>query len=107
MFRSYRLQPQTVHDQPLEFEWNPDSGELRGKSAEIVAGLCRQAVRAGWVTGHPYPTEYAISDPLRKPEEMAVVLGQSWRLEGGLEVAYPQPNDNHHDEKGDSILVLN
>lgn len=81
MFRSFILQPATAHDAPLEFEWNPNTGELRGPSAELVAGLCRQAMREGWVTGHPYPTEYAITDPFRNPEEMAVVLGQYWVLD--------------------------
>lgn len=92
MFGSYTLQPATAHDAPLEFEWNPETGELRGKSEDIVAGMCRQAVRAGWITSHPYPTEYAIADPLHKPEEMAVVLGQYWRLEGLLQERHPSHN---------------
>lgn len=89
MFRSYTLQPATAHDKPLEFDWNPETGEIRGKSADLVSAMCRQATKEGWVTGHPYPTEHAITDPLRKPEEMAVVLGQYWQLEGELQAAYP------------------
>jgi hypothetical protein len=93
MFRSYLLQPATAHDQPLEFEWNPETGELRGKSADIIAGICRQAIREGWVTSHPYPTEYEITDPLRRPAEMAVVLGQYWWLDGDLPEKYPSQTD--------------
>lgn len=94
MFRSYNLQPATAHDQPLEFEWNAETGELRGKSADIVAGMCRQAIREGWITGHPYPTDYEITDPLRRPAEMAVVLGQYWSLNEHLRNAHPIAIDN-------------
>ncbi len=97
MFRNYTLQPATAHDQPLEFEWNQETGELRGKSADIVAGMCRQAIREGWITGHPHPTDYEITDPLRRPVEMAVVLGQYWRLGGDLQAAYPNVPEEIND----------
>jgi len=101
MSRSYTLQPATAHDQPLEFEWNQETGELRGKSTDVVAGMCRQAIREGWITGHPYPTDYEITDPLRHPAEMAVVLGQYWRLEEVLQAAYPQVAE---EEASDEVL---
>ncbi len=93
MFRSYSLQPVTAHDGPLDFEWDPETGELRGRNAALVASICRQAIKEGWVTGHPYPTEHVITDPQRHPSEMAVVLGQYWQLEGDLKAAYPTVAD--------------
>lgn len=90
MFHKHLLEPITPHDHPLEFEWNPLTGELRGKDAVLVTSLCRQAEKQGWVTGHPYPTDYPVSDPLHRPTEMAIVLGQYWRLDAVLGAAYPQ-----------------
>lgn len=105
MFRRFTLQPATVHDAPLDFEWNPATGELHGKSAELVAGLCRQAVREGWVTGHPHPTEYAITDPFRRVDEMAVVLGQYWQLDDYLGSAYPTKATTEAPSPLDDLLL--
>lgn len=91
MFRCYVLQPITVHDQPLIFEWDPETGELRGEGATIVNKMCDEAVRSDCVLGHPYPTVFEVSDPLHRVTEMAVVIGQYWRLEGDLLKAYPWP----------------
>lgn len=99
MFRSHTLQPQTIHEEPLAFEWDPDTGSLRGSGADTVRKLCAHAVSDGYVTGHPYPTPFDISDPLLRPAEMAVVLGQFWTLDETLAAEYPvidepfDPND--------------
>jgi hypothetical protein len=89
MFRSFSLQPVTIHDQPLQFSWDPNTGELGGEGAEQVIALCRAAVKEGQVVSHPHPTTYDIHDPLHRVSEMAVVLGQYWRLEGELQKAHP------------------
>jgi hypothetical protein len=89
MFRRYILQPVKVHDEVLDFEWDPDSGELAGRDAEIVRNMCRHALRAGYIHGHPYPTAFDITNPLHMSAEMAVVLGQFWQLDGDLGEAYP------------------
>lgn len=79
-FLRIQLQPSTLHVAPLEFEWNRTSGELRGRDATLVRGLVEDAVAAGEVVSHPYPTRYAVQDPLHRTGEMAVVLGQWWVL---------------------------
>ncbi len=45
MFRRFQLQPVTVHDQPLDFEWNGDTGEIRGPSAAQVRDMLDSAVK--------------------------------------------------------------
>lgn len=89
MVRHYVLQPLTIHDQPLHFSWDPDTGEVGGEGAEQVRNLCLAAVKDGYVVSHPYPMEYSIQAPLHQPSEMAVVLGQYWKLEADLLIAHP------------------
>lgn len=90
MFHSYTLQPATVHREPIVFEWNPDTGEIRGEAAAFVKNLAELARRSGEVVGHPYPTAHTVSDPLRSVSELAVVLGNDWVLAANLAAAYPQ-----------------
>ena len=90
MFRSYTLQPTTVHSKPISFEWNPETGEIRGEAAAQVKNLAKLARRTGEVVGHPYPTAHTVSDPLRSASELAVVLGNDWVLPADLTAAYPQ-----------------
>lgn len=90
MFRSYRLKPQTEHEVELVFEWDPESGELRGPGADVVRNMCERALQIGHVNGHPYPTPFSIEDPLRRPAEMAVLLGQFWQLDAELQQEYPK-----------------
>jgi hypothetical protein len=90
MFRKYRLKPQTVHDTELEFEWDSDSGVVRGRDAARVAELVADANRVGTIVGHPYPTVFEVSDPLRNPDELALVLGQYWQLPEDLARNYPK-----------------
>lgn len=89
MFLKYKLQPVAVHDPVLDFEWDADSGEVRGPDAQRIRTLTADAVRDRVVIGSPYPTAHDISDPLRRKSEMAVVLGNYWMLSGDLLDAYP------------------
>jgi hypothetical protein len=89
MFHKYTLQPLTVHDGPLEFEWDADSGELRGRDADQVRAMAAEAARMGTQVGHPMPTTHDTSDPLHNPAHMAVVLGHFWQVSGDLADAYP------------------
>lgn len=91
MRRKYSLQPRNGLGPPLEFEWDQATGELAGRNAEEVRTLAQDAKRAGYWSGHPLPTPYAVSDPLRRPGELAVVLGNVWRLPEDLQAAYPPP----------------
>lgn len=90
MYRKFTLQPQTPHDVELAFEWDTESGDLRGAGAEIVRNMCARALQIGHVNGHPYPTPFDIADPLHRPAEMAVLLGQFWQLDDELQQAYPK-----------------
>jgi hypothetical protein len=91
MRRSYRLEPANGIGPVLEFEWDPGTGELFGPAAQGIRATVEDAQRAGRVMGLPIPTLYEISDPLRTPSEMAVILGTLWRLPPDLAAAYPKP----------------
>lgn len=61
---------------PYEAEmiyWNPDSGELVGENVEIIKGLVSNAMQHG-LSGDMASIE--MSDPYRKPTELAAVLSQ-------------------------------
>ncbi|MFA6971648.1 MAG: hypothetical protein WC208_09645 [Gallionella sp.] len=91
MFHKYTLKPAVWHQQPLVFEWDAATGEIRGPDADKVLGMIASAIKEGSMTGHPYPTSYEITDPLHRPAEMAVLLGQYWILPDDLASAYPNP----------------
>lgn len=101
MFRKYTLQPAVWHQRPLDFEWDAESGEIRGPSADQVRGMVMAAVEEGVVVGHPYPTGYEIVDPLHNIFEMAVLLGQQWILTGDMAEAYPKIAD----DEGPPVLI--
>lgn len=98
MFRSYRLQPVTVHDAVLVFAWNPETGEVTGAGAPLVLELANSAQQQGTTLGHPYPTVFDIKDPLHSLPEIAVLLGNRWQLAPDLQAAYPV-------EEGDDLLL--
>jgi len=89
MFLELELPPRGYGGTSLVFSWDPISGDVRGRHAEEVRSLAAAAQAAGVVTGLPYPTPHAISDPLHSVAEMAVVLGNLWRLPPELAMAYP------------------
>jgi hypothetical protein len=91
----YTLEPIDGSGEPLEFEWDPATGELAGRDAHAVRGWAEQAQRNGYATGHPHPTRYVAKDPLRSRSEMAVILGNVWWLSPDLMDAYPQPVEEH------------
>lgn len=93
MFRKYTLQPAVWHQKPLEFEWDANSGEVKGDGAEKLLALVAAAIKGGYVVGHPYPTSFDINDPLHSEKEMAVLLGNEWILSEDLAAAYPQVDE--------------
>lgn len=94
MFHKFTLQPAVWHQKPLEFEWDAESGEIKGTGASTVRVLVASALENGEAVGHPYPTTFSISDPLHDAAEMAVLLGNDWILSGALMAAYPKSEDN-------------
>lgn len=91
MRRSVTLQPLNGLGPALEFEWDPATGALGGRNAGEVRALAADGKTAGYWLGHPHPTPYVISDPLRRPGELAVLLGNIWQLDPELAQAYPEP----------------
>ena len=85
-----QLQPTVWHKGPLSFNWDSDAGTVSGTDAETVQTMAKQAVAAGSVAIHPHPARYPIADPLTKPDEMAALLGNFWKLPEELAVHYPQ-----------------
>lgn len=49
--------------------WNPDSGQLLGEQADLLHDLVRQVMTQG-ISGAE------LSDPYRKPSELAIILSQ-------------------------------
>lgn len=92
MFRSYKLTSiSPAIGESIEFDWDPETGELRGPGADRVRDLARAAKRRGWADAAPLPWSYPVSDPLRRPVELAVVLGNWYRLPPDLRAVYPEP----------------
>jgi len=89
--KRYTLQPMGGIGAALEFAWDPETGEVRGPDADYVRAVAAEGLHNGVATGYPYPTVYPITDPLRKPGELAVLLGNLWLLPGELAEAYPVP----------------
>jgi hypothetical protein len=91
MFRKLALKSSVWHKPDIAFEWDPDARQVRGADAQLVLEHVLDAVKAGAVTSHPYPTTYPVTNPLSEPREMAAVLGQYWILPEWLAAALPQP----------------
>lgn len=89
MLRKYLLEPLNGIGSGLEFDWDSDTGELQGKDAKVVRRFVEVAIRSGVALGHPYPTRYELKDPLHRPSELAVLLGNAFKLSPDLQAAYP------------------
>jgi hypothetical protein len=97
MFRKFNLKATVWHKQDLEFEWDPESRAVRGRDAQLVKEVVLDAVKEGSIVSHPYPTSYEIKNPLKNLSEMALVLGQFWKLPE--ELAKSLPGGQADDEK--------
>lgn len=91
MFRPYSLEPLNGVGPALQFEWDPSTGSVRGEGADYLRAVAAHAQQVGYMIGHPYPTPYSITKPLSTPAELAVILGNVWRLPEDLAAAYPAP----------------
>jgi len=85
------LTPQGAEEPEGTIHWDPESGEISGDLAGEVERLIDAAIAEGAVIGHPYPTSYRIFGPRRRRRELALVLGQRWRIPEPLADAYPAP----------------
>lgn len=87
---SFQLVPLSSADIPLDFDIDFETGIVGGRDAARIVKLCEAAIEDGYVVGHPYPTSYDITNPFINIQELAVVLGQHWQLDGKLIDAYPK-----------------
>ncbi len=86
--------PATIHDQTLVFTWDSDTGEVSGPDADWVRNRARQLT--GKVVGlHPLPMAYTLTDPLRDPEQMAVMIGEYHVLPDELRDFYPRAESDN------------
>lgn len=100
---SFQLVPFSSVDTPLDFDIDFETGDVSGRDASHVVSLCEAARAEGYVVGHPYPTSYDITNPFINIQELSVVLGQYWRLDGKLIDAYPKAES---DEGSSEIPVV-
>lgn len=100
---SFQLVPLSSADIPLDFDIDFETGDVGGRDAARVVGLCVAAMEDGFVVGHPYPTSYDITNPFINIQELSVVLGQYWRLDGELIDSYPKAES---DEGSSEIPVV-
>lgn len=63
----------TANYPELMIYWNPDSGQLLGDQVELVTDLVEQALNQGMPGAE-------LSDPYRKPSELAMILSQYYIL---------------------------
>ena len=99
----FQLVPLSSADIPLDFDIDFETGDVGGRDAASVVGLCEAAMKDGFVVGHPYPTSFDITNPFINIQELAVVLGQYLRLDGKLIDAYPKVES---DEGSSEIPVV-
>jgi hypothetical protein len=69
-------------------DWNSATGDLSAPLADEVRELVEAAIEAGGVSGDPVPTFYRVTNPLRRPAELAVVLAERWAVPHALLPAY-------------------
>jgi hypothetical protein len=93
MYKKYKLESAMPGDPPLHFEWDIETGDIRGPGAPLVQREVSRALAQGNVAGMPFPTVFAIGDPLHNLSEMAAILGNFWLLDGELKAAYPRAGD--------------
>ncbi|MGH7880393.1 MAG: hypothetical protein ACREQD_12990 [Candidatus Binataceae bacterium] len=77
-------------------EWDSTTGRLAGTLEPRIArriDLAQHLSFIGW--GPDYCLQHLVSDPLRKPEEFALVLdSMGFILPPELEAVYPEPTDD-------------
>lgn len=68
------LQPLPLSEYEASFVfWNPDEGLLAGEGKDLVLEIVGEVLNKGLPQEMPY---IEITDPLKKPTELAAILGQ-------------------------------
>lgn len=75
---------------PLRLVWDSERGTVSGSDAQRVLERIQEPAGTPFIVSlRTAPESQSISDPLHKPEEMAVLLGAMWMLPPELEALYP------------------
>jgi hypothetical protein len=93
MKKHYELQPNGLapYAEPLAFDWDEETGEVSGTSAEWIKSLAA----SGSTAAHPVPWGWTFSTaPLKSKTDMAAILGYTHQLPDDLAPFYPQPEDD-------------
>jgi hypothetical protein len=77
--------PDWVRD-PLVFDWDDETGEIAGPSADYVLAVFKD----GRVRARPTPWGWNLTST-RNRTDIAAVIGYSWVLPPELADAYPKP----------------
>lgn len=75
--------------EPLRLVWDSEAGTVTGPDRERVMALIPGS-GPFTVSLRVSPESAVISDPLRDPLEMAILLGTRWDLPPELEALYPE-----------------
>lgn len=73
----------------LRCTWDSDAGTVTGPDAEEVKRFLDSAVKSGFASLYPEPSSCEVSDPYRRPEEFAAVMGYLFHLPPDLQAVYP------------------
>lgn len=88
MKKHYVCKPQVWHESPLVFDWDIETGEISGPSAERILEFA--ACRA--VPIYPPPQDWDLSsEPLKSKADMAAIIGYRHELPEDLREHYPRP----------------
>lgn len=72
-------------------EWDPQAGTATGPGAEALLELIEMVTGSGSIMVRGMgPVYYTITDPLRRPDEMAVIVFSNWQLPPELAPYFPK-----------------
>lgn len=75
---------------PVRAYWDSEAGTVSGDGAQAISWRIRAYAGKSYGVPHRQPPEsFLVKDPLRNPEEMAILLGEVWSLPPELEALYP------------------
>jgi hypothetical protein len=88
MKKHYVCKPRDQRDEPLVFDWDSETGEISGPSADHIL----QFSKGGSIPIHPHPQGWDLSpEPLKSKTDMAAIIGIWHKLPEDLIEHYPRP----------------
>lgn len=78
---------------PLVFDWDDETGEITGPSADMVLAIFRDGV----VDARPEPWSWNLTSTKNRAD-IAAVIGSSWVLPAELADDYPRQEDVDEDD---------